>query len=665
MSSQFFGLNIAYSGLLAANANLNTTANNISNVQTEGYSRQAVDTQAAYPIRTFQRYGCAGAGVDTLSVERIRDGFYDQKYWANNSKLGEYNMKQYYMRELEDYFYDSGTNGGFSKIYDQLMTTALEELMKDPGSSTAKSQFVGYAGQLTDYFNQMVGNLQNVQKDVNSEIKIKIDDINSIADEIASLNTQITTIEMGGQKANELRDRRDLLIDRLSEIVDVQTEELPVYDANNPERETGAYRYIVKIAGEQLLVDAKEHYELTCVARADYEKVNMTDINGLYDVYWENGEKFNLSNARLGGELRGLVEMRDGNNGEYFNGTVTDTQVNDPEAGGDHDTVTVKVDSDWLTDLNKCNLSDQGGIINLGNTEFYYDSWSYNVEIDSSGNATYSYKFVLSNEPEKNPKHITNDRVGKSAKIGSEIKYEGIPYYMSQLNEWVRTFSQKFNDILKSGDDNTGTIMFSGNKPADKDQYLFDDQPGTWSATWTGPKRTDALLRAYNSSDPSVKSTTYGTSVTVNIADDSSYNGSYYRLTAENFSILTAMVNDPTLMTNRFSTADGVEQNDLLEALQDMSNSKDPLSFRGSTVSGFLEGVLSDVALNAASSNTAVTSYETVQKAIGNTRLSTSGVDEDEEAVNLVKFQNAYNLSSKMISVFNEIYRRLILETGV
>ncbi len=665
MSSQFFGLNIAYSGLLAANANLNTTANNISNVQTEGYSRQAVDTQAASPIRTFQTYGCAGAGVDTLTVERIRDGFYDQKYWANNSKLGEYNMKQYYMRELEDYFYDSGTNGGFSKIYDQLMTTALEELMKDPGSSTAKSQFVGYAGQLTDYFNQMVGNLKNVQKDVNSEIKIKIDDINSIAEEIASLNTQITTIEMGGQKANELRDRRDLLIDRLSEIVDVETEELPVYDANNPERETGAYRFIVKIAGEQLLVDAKEHYELTCVARADYEKVNMTDINGLYDVYWENGEKFNLANARLGGELRGLVEMRDGNNGEYFNGTVTDTKVNDPEAGGDHDTVTVKVDSDWLTDLNKCNLSDQGGIINLGNTEFYYDSWSYNVEIDSLGNATYSYKFVLSNEPEKNPKHITNDREGKSAKIGSEIKYEGIPYYMSQLNEWVRTFSQKFNDILKSGDDNTGTIMFSGNKPADKDQYLFDDQPGTWSPTWTGPKRTDALLRAYNSSDPSVKSTTYGTSVTVNIADDSSYNGSYYRLTAENFSILTAMVNDPTLMTNRFSTEDGVEQNNLLEALQDMSRSKDPLSFRGSTVSGFLEGVLSDVALNAASSNTAVMSYEAVQKAIGNTRLSTSGVDEDEEAVNLVKFQNAYNLSSKMISVFQEIYRRLILETGV
>ncbi len=655
MSSQFFGLNIAYSGLLAANANLNTTANNIANVQTDGYSRQQVDTQAAYPIRTFQRYGCAGAGVDTLSVERIRDGFYDQKYWNNNSKLGEYNMKSYYMRELEDYFYDSGTNGGFSQIYDKLMITALEEIMKDPGSSSAKSQFVGYAGQLTDYFNQIVGNLQNVQKDVNSEIKIKIDDINSISGEIATLNEQITTIEMGGQKANELRDRRDLLIDRLSEIVDVETEELPVYDANDPTRETGAYRYIVKIAGGQPLVDAKEHNELICVARADYEKVNMTDINGLYDVYWENGEKFNLANARLGGELRGLVEMRDGNNSEFFNGTVTDTSVNGytDSKGGLHDTVTVEVTADFLKDLNKSNISDQGGIINLGNTEFYYDSWSYKVDIDSSGKATYSYTFVLSNEQELNPRHITNDRVGKPAKIGDDIGYEGVPYYMAQLNEWVRTFAQKFNDILKQGNDNTGTIMFTGDKPADDQQYFFPDQN-------TNGWRADTLLRAYNSTEDAVKTSTYGESITVDVTDDS-----YYKLTAENFSILTAMVNDPTLMTNKFKAGDGVEQNDLLEALQDMTNAKDPLSFRGGTASGYLEGVLSDVALNASAANTGVQSYEAVQKAIGNTRLTVSGVDEDEEAVNLVKFQNAYNLSSKMISVFQEIYRRLILETGV
>ena len=304
------------------------------------------------------------------------------------------------------------------------------------------------------------------------------------------------------------------------------------------------------------------------------------------------------------------------------------------------------------------NLSDQGGIINLGNTEFYYDSWSYKVDIDAAGKATYSYTFVLSNEPELNPRHVTNDRVGKPAKIGEDIGYEGVPYYMAQLNEWVRTFAQKFNDILKQGNDNTGTIMFTGDKPVDDEQYFFPDQKdenGT-QTTW----RADTLLRAYNSTSDAVKQTTYGTNLVIDVTDDS-----YYKLTAENFNILTAMVNDPTLMTNKFKEGDGVEQNDLLEALQDMTNEKDVLSFRGGTASGYLEGVLSDVALNASAANTGVDSYEAVQKAIGNTRLTVSGVDEDEEAVNLVKFQNAYNLSSKMISVFQEIYRRLILETGV
>ncbi|MGN1146267.1 MAG: flagellar basal body protein, partial [Acetatifactor sp.] len=93
MPSQFFGLNIAYTGLLASNAALNTTSNNIANVQTEGYSRQQVVQQAANALQIFQTYGCAGAGVDTLAIERVRDEFYDGRYWDNNAKVGEYSIK--------------------------------------------------------------------------------------------------------------------------------------------------------------------------------------------------------------------------------------------------------------------------------------------------------------------------------------------------------------------------------------------------------------------------------------------------------------------------------------------------------------------------------------------------------------------------------------------
>ena len=639
MPSQFFGLNIAYTGLLASNAAMNTTSNNIANVQTEGYSRQQVTQQASNALRVFQTYGCAGAGVETLAIERVRDEFYDGRFWDNNAQLGEYDMKQYYMQQLETYFDDDGKSTGFKTIFDQLMITGMQALLKDPNSATAKSQFVGYAGALTEYFNGMAGNLEKVQKDINQEIKLKVDQINSLAGEIASLNKQINTIELAGTKANELRDRRTLLIDELSKIVDVEVKETPIIDANNENRETGANRYMVKIAGGQMLVDGSDYNGLECVARTSYEKVNQTDIDGLYEVYWADGQKFNLYNASMGGDLAGLIQMRDGNNGENFTGQVTATGTTTTADGKTHDTVTVKVTKAYLQDLNKCNLSDQGGIIDLGNQEFYYDSWEYTCEYDANGNATYSYTFTLS-DSEKNPRGITNDRVGKKAEIGTDLSYQGIPYYMNQMNEWIRTFSQKFNDILTSGysgNGDPGVKMFTGNKATSSEQFLLDD----------AAKRYD-------------KQEKKNSKVTVKVNDDS-----YYRLTAENFDILDAMEQDPSLMANRKNASDGVEQNDLLNDLKNLATDKSKMSFRGCNASEFLQCILSDVALNASRANTFYASFKDISNTIDNQRISISGVDEDEEAVNLVKYQNGYNLASKMIQTLTEIYDRLILETGV
>ena len=639
MPSQFFGLNIAYTGLLASNAAMNTTSNNIANVQTEGYSRQQVTQQAANALRVFQTYGCAGAGVETLAIERVRDEFYDGRFWDNNAQLGEYDMKQYYMQQLETYFDDDGKSTGFKTIFDQLMITGMQALLKDPNSATAKSQFVGYAGALTEYFNGMAGNLEKVQKDINQEIKLKVDQINSLAGEIASLNKQINTIELAGTKANELRDRRTLLIDELSKIVDVEVKETPIIDANNENRETGANRYMVKIAGGQMLVDGSDYNGLECVARTSYEKVNQTDIDGLYEVYWADGQKFNLYNASMGGDLAGLIQMRDGNNGENFTGQVTATGTTTTADGKTHDTVTVKVTKAYLQDLNKCNLSDQGGILDLGNQEFYYDSWEYTCEYDANGNPTYTYTFTLS-DSEKNPRGITNDRVGKKAEIGTDLSYQGIPYYMNQMNEWIRTFSQKFNDILTSGysgSGDPGVKMFTGNKATSSEQFLLDD----------AAKRYD-------------KQEKKNSKVTVKVNDDS-----YYRLTAKNFDILDAMEQDPSLMANRKNASDGVEQNDLLNDLKNLATDKSKMSFRGCNASEFLQCILSDVALNASRANTFYASFKDISNTIDNQRISISGVDEDEEAVNLVKYQNGYNLASKMIQTLTEIYDRLILETGV
>lgn len=642
MPSQFFGLNIAYTGLTASNAALNTTANNIANAETLGYSRQHVVQEAADALRTFTTYGCAGAGVDVLAIERIRDEFYDNKFWDSNTNVGEYNMKQYYMTQVEDYFMDTETSEGFTTIFNKMMD-ALAEVKKQSGTLATKAQFVGYADNISEYFNNMANNMELVQKDVNSEIKVKIDEINSIASELATLNKQINVIEMSHGSANELRDKRTLLLDELSAIVSVEVKETPITDPNDPERETGGNRFVVRIAGGQELVDTNEYNTLTCIARTNEEKVNQSDAEGLYDVYWISdlrtgaiGDQFNLYNPLLGGELQGLIEMRDGNNGEYFNGIVTSVGAafTDAETGDRLKQVTIEVDDTYLMDLNKCTLPDNGGRITIANTVYDFEDWTYNYDANT-GKTTYT----LTINETKSEVNIDSSKTGREAEIGKSINYQGIPYYQEQMNEWVRVFSQAFNDILASGYDiygGTGNKLFVGDMETDDLQYEFTERYNTTEAD--GTRKTESI----------------------HVAEDS-----YYRLTAKNMNVWEPMYADPDLLATKTDASAGVDEYGNVTALIDMTTDKKVASFRGAAVSEFLTCILSDVALNANTANTFYTTYSNVTNSIDNQRLSISSVDQDEEAVSLVKYQNAYTLASKMISTLTEVYDRLILETGV
>ena len=622
MASTFFGLEIASSGLRASNAALNTTANNISNTNTEGYSRQEVKQEAMNPLRVFATYGCAGAGVNTLAIERIREQFYDNKFRDNETKLGEFDTKAYYCKMIEDYLEDDNKTG-FKSIFDQF-AMALQEITKNASSESYKRAFISQAKSMTDYFNNLYGDLQNLQADVNDEIKIRVDHINSIAQDIATVNKQINTIEMSGTIANELRDKRDVLIDELSAVVDVKIEESPIYDQWG--NATGANRYIVRIAGGQTLVDQNEYNQLVCVARESDEKVNQTDIDGLYDIRWTNGTDFGLYNASMHGELKGLIEMRDGNNGEYFNGTASKIIYSAKTSQ-----VTIKTTAAYLDSMSKSNLSDTGGVINIGDQLFYFTDWTFDEE-------TAEYTFTIDNEATKAAGFggaLTGERNGKVATVGQDVHYQGVPYYMSQMNEWLRDFAQKVNGFFTDGmtdaEEDAG-ILFTGTYPKGDGQY------------------------------------------TENELNDSRQNGKgYYYMTAGNVTIESSLMKDASLLGTRgkgekigdAEEVDGVEQHQQVRKIISMLSDKNQFSFRGRDAGGFLECVLSDAMLNKKNADTFYSTYLSLETNIDNQRTSISGVDEDEEAVSLVKYQNSYTLASKMISVLTEIYDRLILQTGV
>ncbi|MCR4938322.1 MAG: flagellar hook-associated protein FlgK [Lachnospiraceae bacterium] len=689
MSSTFLGLNTAYTGLQASNAALNTTANNIANAETKGFSRQEVTTQAAEAIRSFTTYGSVGAGVETISIERIRDDFYDQKYWSNQTKLGEYESKQYYSRVIEQYYTDDDSVNGFTTVYEKFYDS-VQELSKNAGDTTYRQQMIGQGQNLATYFNDMYTAMQKLQSDVNQEIKVQVDRINSISEEIAALNKQINVIEMNtGAMANELRDQRDLLIDDLSEIVDVEVSETPIIDMNDPERKTGGNRFMVKICGQDF-IDGKDYKTLTCVVRSLDHKINQSDVDGLFDIYFtgadnnwtdsdylRKGDFLNIYGSTAGGKLAGLLQVRDGNNGEGFDGSgIT---VSGVERSGGETQVTVRVLKNrvtdagvplqdvnaHLTDLNKLNLSQDGTVLQIGGVNYWVKpEWTYNYEEgktcevkDDKGNTqTYEYvEYTFTLNDEKNiveKKNGTTERMSDpslnaSVSIGRNVNYQGIPYYMSQMNEWVRMYAQATNNIYHTGVTDDGLTGI--------DYFNCEDNSGDAREFTVSYELTDGA-----------------DNISVKSSDDS-----YYQLTAGNFQVNEKLVADADLLATRKlvyeddgrsyddGLYEGISKYDVITDIIDLKTNKNKMEFRGCASDQYLVCVLSDVALNANRANNFTDNYTYLQNSIQNQRLSVSGVDNDEEAVNLTKFQQGYNMASKMIQVLTEIYDRLILQTGV
>ena len=617
MASTFFGLDIAYTGVQAANAKLNTTANNIANVDTKGYTRQEATQVASDALRISQSYGMAGTGVTVTDINQVRNEFYDVKYWQAQTNLGQYDMKMYYMYQIEDYFTDKDTVEGFEPIF-SAMFDSLEEVYKQAGTPSTKTQFIGAAGDLCEYFNAQATNLEKLQLGVNEEIKNKVDEINSIAEQIATLNKQINTIEVNHLRANELRDKRNLLIDQLSRIVDVEVRETPIYTTPGGTEKSGIYTYEVSIAGGQILVQGYEYNTLECVARSAEEKVNQSDADGLFEIKWSNTMDFNLYGANLGGELKGLIEVRDGNNEEYFHGTTKGVKDN---SDGTY-TVTIEVpNKDYLTDMNKCTLPDSGQLT-LVNTKYKYSGFEFD---GTKIPATYTFK--IEREAGQADPTIFD---GKEASVGTKVDYQGIPYYQEQMNEWVRIFAKAMNDIEKTAVDEEGNpaeVLFTAKDKVNGTEIKFDD---------------NLADNKYKSSD-----------------------SDYYRLTAGNLSINNEMVKDASKFGTTVDIKKGGDAQDVTELLLTVQDDKNKVNFRGCSAKEFLQCITSDIALSANNAKTFTENYTNINKSVSQTRLSISGVDNDEEALHLVKFQEAYNLSAKVMQIMTEIYDRLILQTGV
>lgn len=622
MASQFFGLYVAQSGLNAFQAAINTTANNISNVETKGYSRQQVELKASSALRAFQKYGSVSTGVTPEQVVQLRDKYYDDKYWVNQSSYGFYDTKIYYQTQIEDYFTDSNATEGFTTIFNSLFNS-LDSIKSSPSDSSVRVSFVNEAEKLCRFFSSTNTQLEELQKGINDEIKAQVDDINSIASKIATLNKQINTLEVSGSNANELRDERALLVDKLSEIVTVEVQEEDVIDPNFPDLDTGLSRFVIKLNG-QSLVNTGDFNKLTVVART--EKDNLMDQDGLYDVAWDNtGVSLNLFGYNQTGRLRALFEMRDGNDSNNLRGYV-----------GEVTGKTITLENLNYTDLDKLNFPPKGDVSVKG-VDYNYEGFTVETDINEKGEQIIkSVTFNLTGSLTSEEQAKIN---GEPANIGKSVNVKGIPYYQNEMNTFIRSFAQAFNDIEHAAEDlygDMGQSFFVAKHPQDGTELKFGDQVYELDADGNNTKVKTGFTNE----------------------DDT-----YYFLTANSVWVNSNIHDDLKLLATAVYKPDdqGVDDSTVIDKL--MKLQKGEIIYRNGGAAAFLESIYSDVTVDTREATMFQEYYTNIQASIDKQRKSISGVDEDEEAQNLVKFQNAYNLSSKVISVLQEMYNQLILNT--
>lgn len=618
----FQAFSTAVSGMQTYQLALNTTAHNIANVGTKGYSKQTVNQVAMTAGGASTTI--TGSGVSVTDVTITRSDYYDIKYRNTNALASSYETKSYYLQCMETYIYASDSDvGGITNSFDDFFKT-LSGLSSDVTSETLQNQAVTYASTFAGYINDLADGMQTLQKEANAEIKTTVDKINAVAKEVASLTKQINTLESYGGTANDLRDQRNILIDELSTYVGVEVIERPPADG------VGFNQYVVYINGA-LLLDGDNTRQLVLTQREN--KKNINDVGGLYEISWSTGDKFPTDVVGNPGTLQALFTIRDGNNAEALKGDLTSLTVN---AEGKS---VVTLEGANINDCNKLNIPASDGVITICGVEYTYES--FDVSVGADGKYTYSFTLKKSMSAEQQASIQNVIARGATSTVGSDVDFKGIPYIMAQLNEFVRTFSEQFNTVQNAGYDyyrNQGIDFFNATNIVDGANYVFNEKVDGKDASFSSLAQKDA---------------------------SGNYIGSYYYMTCLNFCVTQALVEDPKKIASSSDPLSGAGHgnNENMRLLADVKNNAK--MFTHGAPDSFMQSLTSTIGVESKKAQSISKSQANILYSVENRRLSVSGVDEDEEGRDLIKFQSLLKNQYKVLSVMNEILNKLINDTGV
>lgn len=268
--SLFGSLYIGVSGLQTSQNALNTTAHNMSNIDTVGYTRQQVQ-QGTRIYKTLSTsataisYQQTGLGVNYTQVKQVRDDFLDKAYRRESGRSAFYEVSTNAFEEVYNLFQELDGEAFADSISN--LWKAVEDLARDPGNAVGQGVFVQRCSEFVTRSQAVYKGLKEYQDNLNNQVKRQVDTINAYGKRIAELNEEIQKIEGGlVEKANDLRDERNLLIDELSSMANIEC------------RTNADGNIIIKLEGKDFVKSDSAN-----------EICLYTDLNtGFYTPYWKH-----------------------------------------------------------------------------------------------------------------------------------------------------------------------------------------------------------------------------------------------------------------------------------------------------------------------------------------------------------------------------------------
>lgn len=605
-------LSTSLTGLMAAQRSLETVNHNISNVNTEGYSRQRVE-QGTMTAR-YTGDGYIGQGVNVTNVTRSYDQFVNKQLSSSLSAFGEVDRYHQLATHVDNIMADpyTGMAPAMNRFFD-----AMNEVADDPSSVPARQVMLSEAELLTQSFNTMGFRFEEIRTQNNSDISAMVNDINSLAKSIAEINVQLAFDigrTQGLREPNDLLDQQDALISKLSEIVNVSVV-----------RQTDGTSSVFIGNGQTLVLNGKSAEFTTLQSEFDPSRleIGFKSTTGVIDVTSQ------ISGGSLAGSLRFRDEVLDPAQqqlGRVAAGLAM--EINALHEKG--------FDLSGTAGLALFNFSgDEVPVIpsslNTGNAAVRVNFQDVNVNPSAAGNLDFSdFKLTYVN-------------------AGG-----GVDYTLTRIRD-----NQVMN-LTATTVAGISTLSFATTQPTNID---VTDLPGIdITVDLSGGQTISAgdqfvARPTYNAaqkiglaiSDPRK------VAAATNIEVDPVTNLPVPKLDASNNPIFDALGNPV------YVTINGAMPSDNRNALQ-LAELRNKLGMLGGSASfnDTYTQVVSNVGTLTRASELSSSAQEALLNQAKEARESLAGVNLDEEAANLIKFQQAYQASAQSISVAKSLFDTLI-----